>query len=105
MVFTHTLQQLYSLKKFNAVRSFAIIKIHPPSLPLDTIDGDHPPYTVVGQTMTYFTVHILVDVEGRQDLPVVRHQGFTHEVCRHHQMLQHLQRGADNFWVFGVQRI
>lgn len=51
------------------------------------------------------TVHVLEDVEDGQDLSVVRHQRLPHHVSGHHQVLQHLQGGADHLPVPGVQGV
>lgn len=51
------------------------------------------------------TVLVLEDVEDGEDLPVVGHQGFSHQLGRHHQVLQDLQRGADHLAVPGVQGV
>lgn len=51
------------------------------------------------------TVHVFEDVEDGEDLSVVGHQGFSHRVAGHHQMLQNFQGGADHLAVPRVQGI
>ncbi len=51
------------------------------------------------------TVHVLEDVENREDLPVVGHKSLSHHFSRHHQKLQDLQGGADHLAVPRVQGI
>lgn len=49
------------------------------------------------------TVVVLVEVEDGQDLPVVGHQCLSHHLCRRHQVLQYLERRADDRSVPCVQ--
>lgn len=51
------------------------------------------------------TVFVLEDVEDGEDLSVVGHQGLSHQLGRHHQVLQDLQGGADHLAVPGVQGV
>lgn len=56
-------------------------------------------------TRLRLTVLVFEDVEDGEDLPVVGHQRFSHQVGRHHQVLQDLQGGADHLAVSGVQGV
>lgn len=51
------------------------------------------------------TVHVLKDVHDGEDLTVIGHQGLAHHVRRHHQVLQDLERHADDLPVPEVQGI
>lgn len=51
------------------------------------------------------TVVVLEDVEDGEDLSVVRHQSFSHQLGRHHQVLQDLQGAADHLPLPGVQGV
>lgn len=58
-----------------------------------------------GAPSVSLTVHVLEDVENGEDLPVVGHQRLARHVCRGHQVLQDLQRGADHLTVSCVQGV
>ena len=54
-------------------------------------------------SVTEIHVSILEQVKDREDLSIVRDEGFTDHIGRFDEMLQDLQGGCDNFWVSCVQ--
>lgn len=70
---------------------------------LDQIAEDEALSLVVLDLVADVEVAQLVEVEHRQDLPVVGHQGLADGVRASHEGLQDLQRDGDDLSVSGVE--
>lgn len=68
----------------------------------DASHADRPSAHTRGSQLT---VHVFEDVENGEDLPVVGHQSFAHQVGGEHQVLQDFQGGTDHLAVPRVQGI